>query len=67
MCVAVVALSLAIFNCYVLLLLSLSIVKLRLSTSNKVYDDGNAVEQYLVYSIHDQVIGTIKRNECFTS
>jgi len=66
-CVAVVALSLAIFNCYVLLLLSLSIVKLRLSTSNKVYDDGNAVEQYLVYSIHDQVIGTIKRNECFTS
>jgi len=66
-CVAVVALSLAIFNCYVLLLLSLSIVQLRLSTSNKVYDDGNAVEQYLVYSIHDQVIGTIKRNECFTS
>ena len=38
MCVAVVALSLAILL-YVLLLLSSFIVQLRLSTFNKVYDD----------------------------
>jgi len=40
MCVAVVALIYkSLFYFYVLLLLSLSIVQLRLSTPNKVYDD----------------------------
>jgi len=38
MCIAVVALSLAIFF-YVLLFLTLFIVQLRSSTPNKVYDD----------------------------